>query len=98
MQEAEKVAVLTHPTPARQDAPLHGLRSRIVQALNVPRGVRLGPSLAAALPVEGRVLARQGWAGENRGLFEHRTSCQVSYPELFSKLSHGTVQSHGLRG
>jgi hypothetical protein len=43
-------------------------------------------------------LACQGWAGENRGLFEHRTSCQVAYPELFSKLSHDTVQSHGLRG
>jgi hypothetical protein len=28
-------------------------------------------SLAAALPAEQRVLARWGWAGENRGLFEH---------------------------
>ncbi len=26
---------------------------------------------AAALPAERRVLARRGWAGENRGLFEH---------------------------
>jgi hypothetical protein len=28
-------------------------------------------SLAAALPAERRVLARRGWAGENRGRFEH---------------------------
>src|ERR1041384_6135461 len=28
-------------------------------------------SLAAALPAEQRVLARWGWAGQNRGLFEH---------------------------
>mgnify|MGYP001567332610 CR=1 FL=1 len=28
-------------------------------------------SLAAALPAERRVTARRGWAGENRGLFEH---------------------------
>src|SRR5437016_872744 len=27
-------------------------------------------SLAAALPAEQRVLARWGWAGENRGIFE----------------------------
>jgi len=33
--------------------------------------VRLGSSLAAALPVEWRVSARQGWAGEKRGLFDH---------------------------
>jgi hypothetical protein len=32
---------------------------------------RQSPSLAAALPAEQRVLARWGWAGENRGLFEH---------------------------
>ena len=30
-----------------------------------------GPSLAAALPAEWRVLARRGWAGEKSGLFEH---------------------------
>ena len=35
------------------------------------RSVRLASSLAAALPAERRVLARRGWAGENRGLFEH---------------------------
>ena len=35
----------------------------------------LGPSLAAALPAERRVLARRGWAGENRGLFEHPGGC-----------------------
>ena len=29
------------------------------------RSVRLASSLAAALPAEGRVLARRGWAGEN---------------------------------
>jgi hypothetical protein len=28
-------------------------------------------SLAAALPEEGRVSARRGWAGEMSGLFEH---------------------------
>ena len=31
----------------------------------------LASSLAAALPAERRVLARRGWAGENRSLFEH---------------------------
>ena len=31
----------------------------------------LASSLTAALPAERRVLARRGWAGENRGLFEH---------------------------
>jgi hypothetical protein len=31
----------------------------------------LASSLATALPAEQRVLARWGWAGENRGLFEH---------------------------
>ena len=36
---------------------------------------RLASSLTAALPAEGRVLARRGSAGENRGLFEH--------PEIF---------------
>jgi hypothetical protein len=35
------------------------------------RSVRLIFSLAAALPVERRVSARRGWAGENNGLFEH---------------------------
>jgi len=29
--------------------------------------------LAAALPAKRRVSARRGWAGENRGLFEHPT-------------------------
>jgi hypothetical protein len=34
-------------------------------------------SLAAVLPAEGRIVARQGWAGENGGLFEQpaSTSC-----------------------
>ena len=31
----------------------------------------LASSLVAALPAERRVLARWGWAGENRGHFEH---------------------------
>ncbi|HEY5931548.1 MAG TPA: hypothetical protein VIT63_01450 [Nitrospira sp.] len=33
--------------------------------------LRLAASLAAALLVERRVLARLGWAGENHSLFEH---------------------------
>ena len=36
-----------------------------------PGGYAFGPSLAAALPVERRVSARRGWAGENSGHFEH---------------------------
>ena len=36
-----------------------------------PRGYAFGSSLAAALPAERRVLARRGWVGENRSLFEH---------------------------
>jgi hypothetical protein len=44
----KKSAVLTHPTPARRDAPFTGLRSRFTQRLNVPkRTPRL--FLAAAL-------------------------------------------------
>ncbi len=35
------------------------------------RGVRLSTSLAAALPAERRVSARQGWAGENSRLLGH---------------------------
>jgi hypothetical protein len=37
------------------------------------RSVRLASSLAAALLGQGRVLVRQGWAGEKSGLFEHPT-------------------------
>jgi hypothetical protein len=48
-QDAEKVALLTRPTLVRQDAPFTKRLSRIVQILNVPQKVRLGPSLAAAL-------------------------------------------------
>jgi hypothetical protein len=46
-------------------------RSRIVQILNVPQRVRLRSSLAAALLGKRRVSARQGWAGEKSGIFEH---------------------------
>ncbi len=35
------------------------------------RSVRLASSLAAALPAEWPVSARQGWAGEKSGHFEH---------------------------
>jgi len=35
------------------------------------RSVRLASSLAAALFGRRRVSARQGWAGEKSGLFEH---------------------------
>jgi hypothetical protein len=34
--------------------------------------------------MEWRVLARQGWEGEKRNLFEHPTGCLVSYSELFT--------------
>ena len=37
----------------------------------------LGPSLAAALPAERRVLARRGLAGEKSGLFEHPTKIRL---------------------
>jgi hypothetical protein len=47
-QDAEKVAFLTRPTPARRDAPFTKRRSRVAQRLNVPR--RTPPSsLTAAL-------------------------------------------------
>lgn len=42
--------------------------------------MRLGPSLAAVLFVERRVLARRGWAGENRGLFERPAYERRFYP------------------
>jgi hypothetical protein len=38
---------------------------------NVPQGYAFASLLAAALPAERRALARRGWAGENRGLFEY---------------------------
>jgi hypothetical protein len=38
----------------------------------------LASSLAAALPAERRVLARRGWAGENRSPFEHPENFQAS--------------------
>ena len=37
-------------------------------------------SLTAALPAERRVLARRGWAGGNRGLFEHPETILTSTP------------------
>ena len=54
-----------HHSAARTDVVL--LIRRTVR----PRGYASGPSLAAALPAERRVLARRGWAGEKSGLFEH---------------------------
>jgi hypothetical protein len=41
----------------------------------------LGPSLAAALPVERRVSPRRGWAGEKSGLFEHPRECSPVVPD-----------------
>jgi len=93
-QGAEKVALLTRPTLARQDAPFPMLRSRLESILNGDPAASLtrrraqtwcslfvapcapeatSPVLpsAAALPAERRVSARRGWAGENRGFFEH---------------------------
>ena len=57
--------------------PLSDLRAHSLAAL---RGVRAHVLLyaprakePAALPVEGRVLARLGWAGQTMDLFEHPT-------------------------
>ena len=36
-QDAEKIAFLTRPTPARRDAPFTKRRSRVAQRLNVPK-------------------------------------------------------------
>ena len=47
-----------HHSTARTDVVL--LIRRTVR----PRGYTSGPSLAAALPAERRVLARRGWVGE----------------------------------
>ena len=65
----------SHP-PAR-DAPFTGLRSRIVQTLNVPQGYASGlHSLRPCL----------------EGLFWNTlTGCLGLLPELFRGLSHGTV-------
>jgi hypothetical protein len=54
-----------HHSAARTDLVL--LIRRTVR----PRGYVSGPSLAAALLGKRRVSARQGWAGEKSGLFEH---------------------------
>ena len=48
-QDAEKAALLTHPTPARRDAPFPMRRSRFAQRLNVPKRAPSTSSLAAAL-------------------------------------------------
>src|SRR6266850_6470467 len=50
----------------------------------------LGPSLAAALPAERRVLARRGWAGEKSELFEHPA-------KSFGRLGRGYQLKHGGR-
>ena len=58
-------------------ASLRGSTYHRARAARAARGglgensVRLAASLAAALLVERRVLARLGWAGENHSLFEH---------------------------
>jgi len=44
-------------------------------------GYLLRSALATALPVERRVLARRGWAGENSGLFEHPATMLTSAPK-----------------
>ena len=49
-----------------------------------PRGYASGFNSPAALPAEWPVSARRGWAGENRGLFEHPA-------EAFSPCSRRTV-------
>ena len=49
-----------------------------------PRGYASGFNSSAALSAEWRVSARRGWAGENRGLFEHPA-------EVFSPCSRRTV-------
>ena len=46
------------------------------------RSVRLASSLAAALLGARRVSARQGWAGEKSGLFEHLAWCTPAIPDL----------------
>jgi hypothetical protein len=46
------------------------------------RSVRLASSLAAALLGTRRVSARQGWAGEKSGLFEHPAWVFCSGPRL----------------
>ena len=113
-QDAGKVALLTRPAPARQDAPFPRLRSRVAQRLNVKeeflggrkhcRGFSarqdsykgrtahtkcglylLASSLAAALPVERRVSARRGWAGEKAGLFEHPARVRSCCPRRTDK-------------
>ena len=50
MRTLKKPLILTRPTLVRRDAPCTKLRSRIVQTLDVPNSIRLGPSLAVALP------------------------------------------------
>jgi hypothetical protein len=57
---------------ASQDAEkVRQRRSRFAQTPTYPRGYASGPSLAAVLLGKRRVSARQGWAGERSGLFEH---------------------------
>ena len=57
----------------------------------------LGPSLAAALLGIRRVLARQGWAGETSGLFEHPagmcSSCSMRAGQRSSALLKGFFRS-----
>src|SRR6185503_12377409 len=65
---------LPHHSAARTDVVLPYSSHR------APQRVRLGPSLATALPVGRRVSARRGWAGEKSELFEHPAGAFYCYP------------------
>ena len=61
---------------AHRFAALRGVRAHVrmstLRASSLLRRSELRrPGMAAALPVEGRVLARLGWAGQTTDFFEH---------------------------
>jgi len=47
-----------------------------------PQRVRLGPSIAAALPAERRVPARRGWAGEKAAFLSILRECSSVVPHM----------------
>ena len=54
----------------------------------------LASSLAATLPAERRVLARRGWAGENRGLFEHLAGATLVVPDMRERRDVNRLDFH----
>ena len=90
-QDAEKVALLTRPTPARRDAPFPMRRSRIVQILNGdPAASPLGGAHRLGAPYSShrapqRARLRSSLAAALlSGLFEHPAGWAQCVPHVLA--------------